>query len=180
MEILFATSNRHKVDEANDISGRYGITFRQADVGYPEIRDDSVLRIAEEGVKHAHTKLNKPVIVEDSGLFIESLNGFPGPYSSFVFKKIGNHGILRLMKGIEDRKATFISAVAYTDGRESRVFDGSAGGVITEDIRGRDGFGYDPIFKPEGHDKTFAEDPQHKSLASHRRKAVERLCEFLK
>jgi XTP/dITP diphosphohydrolase len=180
MKVLFATSNKHKVAEANNIGGEYGVEFTQINTTYPEIRDDSVAAIAEAGVKHVYNQVKKPVVVEDSGLFIHALNDFPGPYSSFVFNRIGSEGILRLMSGLENRKAAFISAVAYTDGRECRVFEGVVEGLITEEVRGTGGFGYDPIFKPEGRELTFAQDPEHKNRVSHRRRAVEKLCERLR
>jgi len=180
MEVLFATSNQHKVAEANKVGADYKIRFTQINVLYPEVRADSVRAVAEEGARYVHAQIKRPIIVEDSGLFIEALNGFPGAYSHFVFNKIGCDGILRLMNGIDNRRAQFISAVGYFGGEEVKVFEGAVDGVITSDQHGAHGFGYDPIFKPLGSTKTFAQDLKLKNEVSHRRKATELLCQYLK
>jgi len=112
-------------------------------------------------------------------IFIDALNGFPGPYSAYVFHKIGCEGILRLLKGVDDRKAKFDSAVGYCDRRGVQVFEGVVEGYITDEMLGESGFGYDPIFKASDCPKTFAQDPAHKNLVSHRRRAIEGLCRYL-
>jgi len=191
MDILFATSNKNKVAEANQVSRKYGITFSHIHVLYPEIRSDSVAEVAKSGAQHVYDEIKRPLVVEDSGLFIKALNDFPGAYSHFVFDKIGNKGILKLMEGVEDREARFVSAVAYYEKNERKnmfmdvdyskpvIFEGVVEGKITLEERGSKGFGYDPIFRPKGYVKTFAEDPKTKSEASHRRIAFEKLCEWL-
>lgn len=179
MEILFATSNKHKLAEVNEIGKPYGVKFKRVEVVYPEIRSESVSDVAREGVSHVFGEINKPVIVEDSGLFIKAFGGFPGPYSRFVYDKVGCLGILRLMGGIEDRSARFISAVGYADENEVKVFEGKIDGKITDEMRGEAGFGYDPIFMPLNHDTTFAEDPKNKNEVSHRRKAFDLFCRFV-
>ena len=179
MEVLFATGNIHKIEEANEVGLNHGIHFKQVDCPYPEKRSDSVVDVAEEGVKFVYEKINKPVIVEDSGLLIEALRGFPGPYSRFVYDKIGCEGIIRLMAGVEDKSARFISAIGYADEKGVNVFQGRVKGVLIDEMRGVGGFGYDPIFVPLEYDKTFAQDPKNKNEVSHRRKAVELLCGFL-
>jgi XTP/dITP diphosphohydrolase len=123
-----------------------------------------------------------PYIVEDSGLFIRALNWFPGTLSSQVFRKIGNRGILKLMEGVEDRYAVFRSAIALGLGENViKVFEGVAEGEVALEARGSGGFGYDPIFIPSGHRKTFAEmDVDEKNKVSHRGMAVRRLIEYLK
>jgi len=179
-EILFVTSNSHKVTEANMIGQLFGVSFSQVNLMYPEIRSDSVREVAQEGAKYAFEKLQRPIIVEDSGLYIESLNGFPGAYSGLVFKKIGFEGILKLMDGLDDRKAQFVSAVGYCDRDIIEVFEGVVDGHITLEPRGKSGFAYDPVFEPSGSKKTFAEDHKHKIEVSHRRKSIELLCHYLK
>jgi XTP/dITP diphosphohydrolase len=180
VEVLFATSNQNKVSEANKVGQEYGVSFRQINVMYPEIRADSVRTVAEDGARFVFSQMNRAVIVEDSGLFIEALNGFPGAYSSFVFGKIGNAGILRLLDGVEDRRARFVSAIGYKDDDGESLFEGVSEGYITPQERGKHGFGYDPIFMPEGSTKTFAEDLKKKHEVSHRRKAAELFCKFIR
>jgi XTP/dITP diphosphohydrolase len=179
MEVLFATSNHHKVAEANKVGAKLGVEFKQVNVLYPEVRAESVRKVAEEGALCVHNQIKRPIMVEDSGLFVDALNGFPGAYSAYVFHKMGCEGILKLLAGFENRKAKFVSAVGYYDGRGVQVFEGVVEGYITEGERGSSGFGYDPIFKPSDSPKTFAEDPGHKNEVSHRRKAIEGLCRFL-
>jgi len=119
--------------------------------------------------------------VEDSGLFIDALGGFPGPYSSYAFKTIGCRGILRLMDGIGDRSASFRCAVAYcAAGSEPVVFSGVSGGSIATAMRGSKGFGFDPIFIGKGSRLTYAElDEESKCASSHRGESFRRFAEWL-
>ena len=179
MRILFATGNTHKVAEANKAGKKHRIAFERISCPYPEVRSESVKEIAEEGVKFVYTRVGKPVIVEDSGLFIQALDGFPGAYSSYVFGKLGNYGILRLMGGTGNRRAEFRSCVAYYDGETLKTFEGVVSGAIAEEARGDGGFGYDPIFMPEASAKTFAEEPKVKERVSHRKKSVESFAAWI-
>jgi len=179
LKINFATSNPHKVREANIAGKEFGIEFVQLKEDYPEVRDEDVRKVAEEGAEYVFTRVKKPIIVEDTGLFIEALNGFPGSYSAFVFYKIGNEGILKLMENSSSRKAKFISAIGYRGLEGVRVFEGTVAGRIGTKITGTAGFGYDSIFIPEGYEHTFGEDPDLKARVSHRRKAFEKFCEFI-
>lgn len=179
MEVLFATSNPHKVAEANKVGADFGVVFSQVNILYPEVRADSVRKVAEEGVKYVHGRIQKPVIVEDSGLFVDSLDGFPGTYSAYVYKKIGCEGILKLLVGQDNRRARFVSAIGYSDKRGTKVFEGQVKGFITEEPIGDKGFGYDPVFKSEDNPKTFSQDPKHKNMVSHRRKATEEFCRYV-
>jgi XTP/dITP diphosphohydrolase len=178
MEVLFATSNPHKVKEAKDVGKDYGIEFVQLKESYPEIRDEDVAKIAEDGARHIYDIVKKPVVVDDTGLYIDLLNGFPGPFSAYTFKKIGCPGILRLMNGIDNRGAVFVSAVGYCDGSELLTFRGECRGTIIKEMRGPPLFGYDPIFLPDGQVKTFAEDDVMKDRVSHRRKSFDAFCRW--
>jgi XTP/dITP diphosphohydrolase len=106
------------------------------------------------------------------------LNGFPGPYSAYVFRKINCNGILRLMHGARNRNAVFISAVGFCDKNTVKVFKGECMGKISEESRGEQKFGYDPIFIPDTEKKTFAEDEEMKARVSHRKKSFERFCKW--
>jgi XTP/dITP diphosphohydrolase len=168
LKIFFATSNAHKFTEAAAILGRAGIEIERYDFKHNEIRSDSLEEIALEAVGAAYGKLNKPVFVEDAGLFIDALNGFPGTYSGWAQRKLGNAGILKLLEGIKNRKAAFRSCIAFTDGKETKAFAGECRGTITEKERGKNGFGYDPVFVAEGSAQTFAENVAFKNGISHR------------
>jgi len=177
LKLLFATGNRHKVEEAKGILGEE-YEVEQFDCDYPELQADSLETIAAEGAKWVHGKVGEPVFVEDSGLFVKSLNGFPGPYSSYVFDTLGNAGVLDLVEG-KERSATFRSVVAYHDGEQVTTHVGGVRGEISREERGDEGFGYDPVFVPEGHGETFAEDLSTKNRLSHRRRALEQFSRHL-
>lgn len=178
MEIYFATSNKNKLREAKEIIGN-SMELKQFEFKHNEIRSDSIEEIALEAVEKAYLKLQKPVFVEDSGLFIKSLNGFPGTYSAWVQKKIGNKGILDLLKEMGDRKAEFRCCVAYFDGKDRKTFLGSVKGGISTEIRGEGGFGYDPIFIPQGKELTFAQSIDLKKALSHRYNAIITLKSYI-
>ncbi|MFH1835362.1 MAG: XTP/dITP diphosphatase [Methanobacteriota archaeon] len=178
MQFLFATGNKHKVSEANEIGGEFGVSFKQIECPYPELRSDSISEVAKEGARFVFNKIGKPVVVEDSGLFIQALDDFPGTYSAFVFSKIGNFGILKLMDDTSNRTAEFRSCIAFYDGKTLKSFVGSVKGDITEKPVGENGFGYDPLFIPNGCGKTFAEDQETKKKVSHRSKAVKKFLNW--
>ena len=179
--ILFATNNLHKVEEANAILKDCGYTVVPTNAPKLEIQSEDLVEIAVYAAVTAYSMLREPVVVEDAGLFIEALNGFPGPYSSYVYKTIGVHGILKLLKDIENRKAYFESIVALAHASGVVVFRGRVQGMIAESARGTHGFGFDPIFIPEGSTKTFAEmNIEEKNMYSHRARAFRRLCEWLR
>ena len=184
MEIFFATNNMNKVREAEVILRDFGIRVVPVNVKKIEIQHDSLEEIARYAARIAYAELGKPVVVEDSGLFIDSLNGFPGPYSSYVYRTIGLRGVLKLLEDyreIELRRARFVAVVALAlSESDIKVFRGVAEGFIAFEMRGSKGFGYDPIFIPMGSAKTFAEmDPEEKGLYSHRGKAFRELGEWL-
>jgi XTP/dITP diphosphohydrolase len=149
-----------------------------------EIQSESLEEIAKTSAIHAYRQCGLPIIVEDAGLFIEALNGFPGPYASYVYKTIGNEGLLKLMKETNNRKARFQSVVAYFyEDLESPIcFRGEVLGEITQTVRkGSSGFGFDPVFKPMQSDKTFAEmSIAEKNRYSHRAKAFRKFARWYK
>jgi len=170
-EVLFVTGNSHKVKEANRVLSLFGITVKMVECEKVEIQSESLTRIAKYAASLAAKRLGKPVIVEDSGLFVKALEGFPGPFSSYVYKTIGCGGVLQLMSGITDRRAVFKCAVAFcSPGLPPLAFEGKAYGSISSSIRGSGGFGFDPIFIPRSGDgRTFAEmPPEDKDRLSHR------------
>lgn len=179
--IFFATGNIHKFNEARRILAEYDISVAMVKVKTLEIQDDDIENIAGASVLDAVRKINLPVIVEDAGLFIDALNGFPGPYSSYVYRKIGLDGILKLLEGIENRRAMFKSVVAFSDIDESvRYFRGFVEGRITRAARGYGGFGFDPIFEPdEQPGKTFGEMTiKEKNRISHRARALREFAKW--
>ena len=156
----------------------------QKDLGYPEIQADSLEDVALFGAEHIQKRINQSFFLEDAGLFINGLNGFPGVYSAYIFYKIGCAGILKLMNELEDnnRKACFKSVVAFGEpDRKPLLFIGESYGKISKKPLGKYGFGYDPIFIPNGETKTFAQmETEEKNQFSHRGKSLEKLIDYFK
>ena len=179
--IYFATSNKNKFNEASRILEKYGYELVLFSFEKKELQSTDLGEIALQSALIAYTYVNAPVVVEDSGLFIKALNGFPGPFSSYVYRTIGVRGVLKLMEGVTDRSAYFEAAVAIVMPPFERVFKGSVYGRIADSPQGTGGFGFDPIFIPENEDKTFAEmSVEEKNRYSHRARAFEKLGIWLK
>jgi XTP/dITP diphosphohydrolase len=184
--VFFATGNVHKFDEARSILTGLDIAVGMLRMKDTEIQSDSLVEIAQASTREAFKRCHLPIIVEDAGLFIKALKGFPGPYAAYAYKTIGNKGLLKLMQNVENRTAQFWSAIAYCDSEtgEPVVFEGESTGKITKEERvgsGNSGFGFDPIFQPDGSAKTFAEMTlEEKNGFSHRAKAVRKFAEWYK
>ncbi|TFF91190.1 XTP/dITP diphosphatase [Candidatus Thorarchaeota archaeon] len=170
--LTLVTTNEHKLAELRPLFAEYDVVFENKGIEKMEIRDDSVEKIAREAAKHAFEVLRRPVVVDDTGLYIDALSGFPRSYPAFVLETIGRQGVLRLLKGETDRKARFVTGVGYADGERVSSFTGEMVGEISLQERGSAGFGYDPIFIPDGFERTYAELTfDEKTAISHRTKA---------
>jgi len=167
-DLYFASSNIHKFKEVKKILNTFGINIKFFNCKLKEIQSDSLTEIANNKAKQAFLMCRKPVLVEDDGLFIDILNGFPGPYSSYVFSTIGNKGILKLLK--QNRKAKFVSIICFCDKKNTKTFESTLRGTISKQTFGR-GWGYDPIFIPLNEKKTFAQ-LEDKNEKSHRFKSL--------
>jgi XTP/dITP diphosphohydrolase len=167
----FLSTNTNKYIEIHPILHKYKIAVKFLNLKLREIQGESLSQIAAEKSKDAFKLISKPVIVEDDGLVIHELNGFPGSYSSFVFKTIGSSGILKLLSHSKDRSASFISVFVYNDGNTLRSFLGKTEGKISSKVSGP-GWGYDPIFIPSGSELSFGQLRDKKIRLSHRTKAV--------
>jgi len=182
--ILFATSNGGKLDEARKILLPFGLSVEQYDGKGVEIQADTTGEVASHASRGAAITAGRPVLVEDAGLYVESLRGFPGPYSAHAFKTIGVVGVIALLKSSPtrraDRAARFVSSVSYCEPRrEPRLFEGSVRGAIAPSPRGKRGFGFDPIFVPEGLTRTFGEMTlEEKSAVSHRAVALRKFAKW--
>jgi len=174
-DVFFASSNVHKYEEAEKILSEFGIKLGFFKTGLTEIQEDSLSKIAEQKVMDAFNRCKNAVIVEDDGLFIDSLSGFPGPFSSYVFKTIGNNGILKLVG--DDRDAQFRAVIAYCDSNKKPIlFESNVLGKISKNLQGN-GWGYDPIFVPENQTKTYAELAEKNKL-SHRYESLKKFANW--
>jgi len=176
--IYFVTRNPHKVKEIRELAIAIDgdISIQHLNYEYPELQLDEIEEVVKASANYIRREkgAKTPFFIEDSGLFIHALNGFPGPFSAFVFRTIGNEGILSLMAGkrSEERRATFKTAIAFCQSAsaEPRIFRGAVEGRIADSARGEGGFGFDPIFEYRG--TTFAEmSTEEKNRVSHRGRA---------
>ena len=175
----FVTSNINKFQEARGVLSEYKIATAKLRVEAVEIQDDNLENIAKYSARDAIKNCGLPVFVEDAGLFVEALGGFPGPYSKYVYNTVGIKGVLKLMKNVTNRNAYFMSVVAFGSPEEQPVcFVGKVEGKLTMEMRGASGFGYDPIFVPSNSDgRTFAEMmATEKNGFSHRGEALRKFA----
>jgi XTP/dITP diphosphohydrolase len=178
---IFVTSNIHKFQEARRVLSEYKIATAKLRVGAIEIQDDNPENIAKASAMDAVKNSGLPIFVEDAGIFIDALNGFPGPYSSYVYRTVGTKGILKLMNDIKNRDAYFQAVIAFSSPEEEPTcFHGKVKGKISLEERGTSGFGYDPIFEPSNGDgRTFAEmTTEEKNQHSHRTEALRKFAEW--
>jgi XTP/dITP diphosphohydrolase len=177
--IKVITSNKHKFDELNEIAKKNDINLEWVNAPKLEIQADSLEEIVRYSASIFYSIYKSPILVDDSGLFIEELNGFPGPYTNFVKRTIDNKGILKLLSGVKNRNAYFETALCYIDSKITKIFSGKVNGSIISNTRGNEGFGFDPIFIPNGSSKTFAEMKiEEKNMYSHRATAFKKFLEF--
>ncbi len=194
MDIVLATRNKKKVEEIRRITAALPITVLSLDdfSGCPETVEDldTFEGNASKKALEVARFTGRPALSDDSGLEVDALGGKPGVLSARYAPdaESGNdpRNFEKLLKDLGDipssgRTARFVCCIAFAlpEGRVSTFF-GYAEGRITTDPRGREGFGYDPVFLPEGYDRTFAEmTPEEKDRLSHRGKAIEKLSQFL-
>lgn len=149
--------NQHKLKELTPLFKEFEVSFETSSIEKYEIRSSDVSEVAKEAALQAFNTLGRPIVVDDTGLYIKALKGFPMAYPAFVLDSIGRSGILKLMEGISDRSAKFVTAVGFADKDENRVFLGEMSGFIANEEAGTGGFGYDPIFIPNTETRTYAQ-----------------------
>lgn len=175
--MYFVSSNDNKFKEIKEMLYEYSSTrllIEHKKMKLKEIQSSSLVEVAKVKANDAFDVMREKVMVEDDGLFIESLNDFPGVYSSFVYDTIGNIGILDLLKNKKSRRATFKSVIAFYDGKKIKVFNGQVKGLISENMV-EGGWGFDPIFIPENTSVPFGQmDLKSKNKYSHRNLALKK------
>lgn len=186
--LVFATNNQNKVDEVRLVLGNafHIITLKEAgiDIDIPEPHDTLEANASEKSTV-IHTLTNTNCFSEDTGLEVEALNGAPGVKSARYAGegRSFESNIEKLLHNLEphqNKKARFRTVISLILEEEEYLFEGICPGTIIHDKRGSNGFGYDPVFIPEGSNKTFAEmSMEEKSMFSHRKKAMEKLIHFL-
>jgi len=176
--IKFVTGNPNKVREAGEI---LGVTLEQ--VSLPELHEiqtHDLAKIIQDKTLQAYKAVNGPVLVEDSGLVFSAWNGLPGALVKWFEATVGCGGLLKMLEPFDDREAFALCYVGYHDGKDIVTAKGMVKGRVADRLRGSNGFGWDTLFIPEGHDRTYAEmSAQEKNSISHRRKAFEALKEMI-
>ncbi|UCC19450.1 MAG: RdgB/HAM1 family non-canonical purine NTP pyrophosphatase [Promethearchaeota archaeon] len=185
--IYFVTGNIHKFNEISDLFNKENVDYilKQKPIETIEIQAESIKEVALFKLDSIRGQIDGSYFVEDAGFFIDTpLNGFPGVYSSYIMKTIGNKGILRLINDFEYSKAQFVSIIAlyFKPLDKNFFFEGKIHGKVSKTIRGSGGFGFDPIFLPNiMPNKTFAElTTEEKNKISHRGQAWRNFIKFLR
>lgn len=177
-KILIITGNQEKADEISAITG---LTIEAKNLELSEIQSLSVEEVAKKKAVAAYKIVRQPVLVDDTGMSIEALNGLPGAFVSWFLDSLGSQGVLNLIKNQENRKASVSTCIAYADVNGAQTFVGTVNGTIPTELRGDKGFGYDPIFIPDGNDKTYAEmTSEEKNEISMRKIALMKFKEYIK
>lgn len=190
-DVLLASANKEKIEEIKKILGDLNINIKSL------LDFDEVLQIEETGnsffenakikVDEAYKVFKIPVVADDSGLVVDQLNGAPGIYSArYAGDDVSYHqNNLKLLEELnnfpEPYKSRYHCTAVFFDGKDYKTTEGNIEGTIIKEFRGTNGFGYDPIFVPDGYNKTMAEiSSEEKNNISHRKIAFERMKEFLK
>lgn len=176
--IYFATTNAGKLKEAGEI---LGLEVIGTPLEIDEIQSLNPEKVALAKAANYYEKLRRPVLVEDVSLVFHALASLPGPYINDFSKALGNQGLIGLLENKDDRSATAqTTLVFYDENSQSHTFVGQMKGTISQTIKGEGGFGWDPIFIPESHEKTLAEmTSEEKNKLSMRRLAFEKFASYL-
>lgn len=193
MKIVFATNNSHKLEEIRQILGKSIEVLSLADINCHEDIPETAPTIEGNAMmkaRYVYDKYGTPCFADDTGLEVEALDGAPGVYSARYAGSEGHDSeanmrkLLHELEGKENRRAQFRTVIALIEQKDGKpvthTFEGKIEGHISDEKRGTSGFGYDPIFVPEGYEQSFAElGNEIKNKISHRARAVARLAEYL-
>ncbi len=188
MELIFATHNKNKLIEVQALMPSHISLLSLTDIGLHDEIPETAVTIAQNAVlkvKYVRERFDLPVFADDTGLLVHALNNAPGVHTArYAGEQRDNDANMNLLltnlNGISDRSARFITVIALSSQDGECLFEGVCSGVITSERMGDKGFGYDPIFKPDGYDKTFAQMTlTEKGTVSHRAKALGKLIEYL-
>jgi XTP/dITP diphosphohydrolase len=189
LKLIFATNNLHKFTEIKEIAGEKIIVLSLRDIGFSDDIPEDYTTIEENAAQKAfyiYERYHTDCFADDTGLEIHALNNEPGVYSARYageqcsFQDNINK-VLGKLKNVTDRRARFRTVIALVMEGKLTLFTGEIAGRITLERRGNQGFGYDPVFVPDGHIKTFAEmEAAEKNGISHRNIAINKLVKFLK
>jgi len=175
--IAFITGNATK---AMHLGQFLDFPIKHTKLDIPEVQSLNLEEVATEKARAAYKILGTPVLVEDTALTFEALNGLPGPLVKWFLESIGNDGLTKLLLGYDNRNAVAETCFALCDGSGVHLFEGTSLGKVAIHPKGDDGYGWDPVFIPEGSNLTWAEfDLAEQRGVSMRRLAIEKLQRYL-
>ena len=181
MKITYVTGNPAKLAGARQFLEPLGFTIDNIKMDCPELQANTLQEVAKFKGAYSCKKLKCNCLNNDSGLFIKSLNGFPGVYTAYVEESIGEDGILKLLEGITDREAYFEECLCYTETSGNQIcFSGRVYGSIALEKSGTNGWSYDFIFIPKGESMTLANFSGEKLYSCWKTDAYEKLAQYLK
>lgn len=179
-KITYVTGNWAKIDSARQILEPIGYEVDNIKMETPELQLDDVSDVAKASAKWACKELNRPVLKNDTGLYVESLKGFPGPYTHYVDDTLGYEGLLKLLENVDNRKAYFKESLAYCiPGEEPVVFEGITKGTISKEKMGTYGWSWDFVFIPDGEEKTLGCFPDEERWKFWSLDSYKRLVDYL-
>lgn len=179
-EITFLTGNKLKIENAKEALEPEGFQVKSIKIDIPEIQAKDVSDVAKHSAEVAAKLLQSPVITSDMGLFIESLNGFPGVYTRYVYETIGIDGLLRLMEGLKNRKAYFKETIAYCEpGMEPISFDCFTYGSISFNKSPHKPTNWDYVFIPDGTEQFLSDLPKEEKWKYWSLDSYKQLAEYL-
>ncbi|WP_010662215.1 non-canonical purine NTP diphosphatase [Marinilabilia salmonicolor] len=188
MELIFATNNQHKALEIKSLLGKSMNIKSLSDLNFTDEIPETGKTLEENALQKArfvHQRWGKNCFADDTGLEVDTLNGAPGVLSARYAGEEKNSAanirkLLKKLEGQNNRKARFRTVIALIIDEKEMLFEGVVEGRILENPKGKDGFGYDPVFKPNEADLSFAQMPlAEKNLISHRARAMKKLTDFL-
>lgn len=189
MKLIFATNNAHKLAEVQAVLGDGYELVTPRQMGITEDIPETASTLegnARQKARYLYERTGLDCFADDTGLEVDALDGAPGVHSARYATdghdfEANTRLLLHNMEGKEDRRARFRTAIILIEGGEEHLFEGRVEGEITCEPAGCGGFGYDPVFRPEGYEQTFAEmSADEKNAISHRARAVAKLVEYLK
>jgi len=180
MKITLVTGNWAKVMQAKEVLEPIGIEVDNIKLDTPELQLDTVEEVAKYSAKWASEELKCNVVKNDTGIVIDALKGFPGPYTHYVQDTLGEAGVLKLLKGEENRKARFVQALAFCEyGKEPVVFTSITEGTIAKRKSGKYGWCWDFIFIPDGKAKTLGSFKDEERFSLWNDTGYKQLAEYL-
>jgi XTP/dITP diphosphohydrolase len=178
MNIHFISNNKHKIKEINDILGE-NINVVGTPIKIDEIQCEDPNKLVRDKILKAFSVIGRPVFVEHTGLYIDSLNELPGGLTQIFWDNLQAEGFINLMRSYDNRKANALTIIGYCDGMKIHIFEGKISGSISLEPKGDRSFQWDCIFIPDGYENTFSELGGVKNEISMRKIALDKFADFI-